>query len=88
MLTEKPSHTKPFKIEKVQANFSGTTNHRQLKGIIQSKLKQNDAIAVSGVPMPANKARRRHDGKNVLQAMQQEQIANCTVPKVDENCSL
>ena len=38
--------------------------------------------------MPANKARRRHDGKNVLQAMQQEQIANCTVPKVDENCSL
>ena len=38
--------------------------------------------------MPANKARRRHDGKNVLQAMQQEQITNSAVLKVDENCSL
>ena len=48
-------------------------------------MKQNDALAVSGIPMPTgNKARRRHDGKNVLQAMQQEQILNSTNPKVQE----
>ena len=88
VLTETVPHTKPVKADKTPATFSGTTSHRKLKGIIQSKLKQTDAIAVTGAPVPTNKARRRHDGRNVLQAMQQEQIANCTVPKVDENCSL